>query len=240
MMKTRQILTIMFSLFISTATFSQLNINAHVATFSTSSLSYSDYYYRQVTIVTGVILKLRTNNQNFDGTADYVIISFSQDEVAIIKLREDLFDFGQRLNFATMSESSFKLLLAYKNKTWDGYDQDNTKWRICFGNEYEKYSCDTKTDPLYYLIDGSKKLSTLIDDYNRIINILKSGNISNCQYYKSQLTNIETIAKELKDRFPYGSFMGKDPYWDSFLEFLGDCTEVQSISSEIARDLCKQ
>jgi hypothetical protein len=227
-------------LFSNLVLYSQFTINAYVSTFSTTSLSYSDYYYREVNVITGVILRSRTQNQNFDGNADYILVRFSQTEVAVIKLRENLFDFGQRINFNSMDESSFRMSIMYKKNTWDGYDQVNSKWRICFANEYGKYNCETKKDDLYYLLDGAKTLSVIINDYNRILESCKGSNLNNCENYKSQLNTIESQAKELKDRFEYHAFFGNDPYWEKFLEFLRSCTEVEKKSNELYKTICKE
>ena len=227
-------------LFINISSFGQLLINAYVATFSPTTLDYSDYFFRKVTIIPGLSLKVKTKDPNYDSNADYILLRFSQTEVAIIKLKDNLLDFGQRLDFDSMDESFFRIALMSKKKTWEGYDQDKSKWRICFGSEYDKYSCETKKDDLFFLIDGSNVLAKLIEDYNRILEFSKSSTASNCESNKNLLNSIESNAKDLKDRFESDSFRGNDPYWETYIEFIKSCTEVENKSNELSKSLCNQ
>lgn len=230
---------IFFLLLISFSSFGQLKVKAHIAYFKKTDLSYSEYFFREITLVPGVSLAQKTGDNSYDALKDYVLIWFSQDQVAVIKLKEDLFNNYQRISFREVDEYALNLALSGKNKTLEGYDRENIKWRICFASEYMKYSCSTDTEPLALLFDGIREADKLIENYNRILESSKnSKKPDNCRLYSSELESIIQKAKDLKDRLTYQSFSGDDPYWNTYLEFLRTCTDVEKRSIELKRINC--
>lgn len=231
-----RLLNIFILLLIPFSSSGQLKVKAHIAYFKKTELSYSEYVFREITLVPGVILVQKTGNNSYDALKDYVLIRFAQDQVAIIKLKDDLFNNYQRVSFRQVGEDALNLALLGKNKTFDGYDQDNTKWRICFVSEYLKYSCSTDPEPLALLFDGIKEADKLIGNYNRILELSKTGNRSdNCRLYSNELESITQKAKDLKDKLTYQSFSGDDPYWNRYLEFLRTCADIEKSSVDLKR-----
>ncbi len=222
------------------ACFGQHTTHAHVAYFKTSTNDYSQYYYREIVIVPGLILQSRTKDTRYDANSDYVLIWYNQDEVSVVELMKDFFDFGQRLFTDELDDMLFTTLMWGKEKTWIGYDEDKTRWRICFADQFQHYSCETGKDGLSYLFEGIDQIDLLIDEYNKIVDSYNSDNLLlGCEYYESKLDQIEKEAIALKARLNYDDFTGNDPYWELYLNFLGTCTDLENSSKELKSSICE-
>ncbi len=104
---------------------------------------YSEYYFREIELYTGRQLNDATNSSNYTSTADYALIWFDEDKVAIIrldqKIKNDNFDrnIGNGIN-----QSEFDFFIQMKGYHHYGKDQDNTEWKICFRSDEFEWMCN--------------------------------------------------------------------------------------------------
>lgn len=185
----------------------------------------------------GSRLGIKTGDNSYDAFKDYVLIWFSEDKVAIIKLKDDIFDNYQRIVFNEVDKNTLQRALGGKNPTFEGYDQSNTKWRICFTSE--KYLCSTETEPLKILFDGINEIEKIKKEFSNILEYCKSGTKEdNCKRYSSDLKSISDRAKELTDGLSSKSFNGDDPYWDTYSNFVQTCADIERMSIKLNRVNC--
>src|SRR5438067_1333106 len=59
--------------------------------------SYSQFFFREIELRTGVELNSATSSRNYEMLSDYAVIWFAQDQVAIVKLDEAIQPNGSRL-----------------------------------------------------------------------------------------------------------------------------------------------
>lgn len=69
--------------------FGQLTVNIGVK-YQRSDKTYSEYYFRDIDLLTGVELNTKTKTQNYDSNSDYALVWFGQNEVAIIKFKDKI------------------------------------------------------------------------------------------------------------------------------------------------------
>jgi hypothetical protein len=121
-------LTIIFSLQISLI-FARLTVEAHTK-YQKTDKSYSTYYAREIDLYTGSELNTATKTNNYDTTADYALIWFSQDQVAIIKL-DKLISPGNILR-DPITKTIFDIHCNLYGYIMEGVDKKNVKWKLCF------------------------------------------------------------------------------------------------------------
>lgn len=119
--------------------FGQLSINAAVS-YKTKDGSYSEPYIRKVQIETGSRLNKKVGSADYDANSDYILVWFSQNEVAIIKTNIIFCPGNSRIMNEQISKTCFDLHCRFKGYTVKGTDQDGDEWRFCF-NDLFPNSC---------------------------------------------------------------------------------------------------
>ncbi len=100
--------------------------------------SYSDYYWREIVFVSGEYLNQETQHEQIDDSKTYVMIWFSQSEVAIIELEQKIF---QRLK---ISQDSFDFSCKLSNYYLKGkqINSDSPReWKFCMLGDDMKNLC---------------------------------------------------------------------------------------------------
>lgn len=90
------ILTLLFLGFFFHVTYGQLSVNAGIK-YKKDNDIYSEYYYREIELITGKDLNKATKTLNYDQYSDYALVWFDQNEVAIIKLKDSIQPDSDRL-----------------------------------------------------------------------------------------------------------------------------------------------
>ncbi|MBD3615380.1 MAG: hypothetical protein HUJ22_02320 [Gracilimonas sp.] len=127
-----------FLLFVnSTHLLAQLTVEAGVS-YQMEDDEFSDYYWREVDIVSGSILNRNSILNEYSFSSDYVIVWFSQNEAAVIELTSVRFSSITR---SEISKDIFNFTLRLKGDDHKGVDKNGTNWKICF-NTLLKSFCD--------------------------------------------------------------------------------------------------
>ncbi len=121
--------------------FGQLTVNIGVK-YHRSDNTYSDYYFRDIDLLTGVELNTRTKTQNYDRYSDYALVWFSQNEVAIIKLKDKIQTDVDRLMGKPISKFGLDFNCQIYGYQKEGTDQDGTVWKLCFYSDVLRTLCN--------------------------------------------------------------------------------------------------
>lgn len=124
--------------FIPTESKSQHQTNAHVK-YQKASGEYSDFYYREVTVIGGRNLNRETDSQDYSSDKDYVLVWFDQDEVSIIELRDSEFT---DISTPEISKGSFEITIEVDGFEYKGLDQSGRFWKVCFTSKGMDMLCD--------------------------------------------------------------------------------------------------
>jgi hypothetical protein len=119
----------------------QLTVNVGVK-YKKSDDTYSSYVFRKVNLMTGVELNRKSQTPKYDKSADYALIWFSQDEVAVIKLKEKIQTETRRILGEPIGEFALEINCKSVGYVKTGYDQSGTEWRICFHSDILRSLCD--------------------------------------------------------------------------------------------------
>ena len=114
-----------------------IRIEANIS-YKKENNSYSDYYWREIVFVSGEYLNTESPNNQIDDSKTYVMIWFSQSEVALVELEQKIF---QRLK---ISQDSFDFGCKLSNYYLKGkqINGDSPKeWKFCMLTEDMKNLC---------------------------------------------------------------------------------------------------
>ena len=109
---------------------------AHIS-YETES-GFSDYYYRDIELITGIELNRATRSRDYSSSSDYAVIWFSDDQVAIVELETVRFSSltNNRINSNILSS-----VLSIRGRNHTGTDQSGVAWKICFFSQSFSASC---------------------------------------------------------------------------------------------------
>ena len=122
-----------------TDTFAQYTVNAYVK-YQNNDGEYSDYFQRDVDLISGSKLNRSTSSSNYSYNSDYVLVWFSNNQVAIIELETVRFSSTFNSEITDISFDIGKQINGIKHK---GIDENGVQWYICFTAPfYESYVCN--------------------------------------------------------------------------------------------------
>ena len=127
----KKLLLLLFVGIITQYCFGRLTVEAGVK-YKKSNNSYSEYYFREIDLYTGVELNRATKTQDYNSDSDYVLIWFAQNQVAIIKLKEKIKTNLYRTIGEPINKTEFEMNCQVFGYMKEGTDQDGTVWKICF------------------------------------------------------------------------------------------------------------
>jgi len=115
----------------------QHTVEAYVS-YETESRGFSEYYYREIDLMSGFELNRRTNTRNYSVQSDYALIWFSNDQVAIIELKTIRFS---TITNSSISKTAFDIALQFRGLNHEGIDQREVRWKICFASRGWNMTC---------------------------------------------------------------------------------------------------